>query len=66
MSFRLIRNRAQQIAIIGFLATLVVSLFLSFFNIPAYITLPFLMVWIMVWFLGLSGSRKNTDNQNDK
>jgi hypothetical protein len=66
MSFRLIRNRAQQIAVIGFIITLVICVLLSFFNVAIYITLPFLMVWIMVYLLGSSVNRKRIDNENDK
>lgn len=66
MSFRLIRNRAQQIAVIGFIITLVICVLLSFFNVAIYITLPFLMVWIMVYLLGSSVDRKKIDNESDK
>lgn len=64
VSFRLIRNRVQQVAIIAFIITLVVCLVLAFFKVAFYITAPFLMVWIMVWLLGSMSERKNTDDKD--
>ena len=66
MPFKLIRNRAQQIAVIGFVITLVICVVLSFFNVAVYITLPFLMVWIMVYLLGSSSDRKKSDNESNE
>ena len=66
MPFKLIRNKAQQLAVIGFIITLAICIVLSFFNLAIYITLPFLMVWIMVWLLGSSVNGNNTDNESDK
>jgi len=58
MSFRLIRNRAQQIAVIGFLVTLGLCIVLGFMHVLAIdITLPFTMVWIMVWLLAATTNR---------
>lgn len=64
MALKLIRNKAQQIAVIGFVITLVLSIVLSFFKVAFYITAPFLMVWIMVWLLGTMPDRKNTDDND--
>jgi hypothetical protein len=61
MSFRLIRNRAQQIAVIGFIATVALSLLLAIFSVPIYITMPFAMVWMMVWLLGSASDNKESD-----
>ncbi len=66
MPFKLIRNKAQQIAVIGFIITLVICIVLSFFNLAIYITSPFLMVWIMVWLLGSSVNGKSDDNEGNK
>ena len=65
MAFRLIRNKAQQIAVIGFIVTLVVCAILRYFGVEMYISMPFLMVWIMVWLLGSNTDRKN-DNEAGK
>jgi hypothetical protein len=55
MPFRLIRNRTQDIAVKGFIATAVVCAIVAFFR-PWTIemTSPFLLVWIMVWIVGAS------------
>ncbi|HSY75765.1 MAG TPA: hypothetical protein VK890_02845 [Bacteroidia bacterium] len=66
MAFRLIRNRAQQIAIIGFVVTLAICAILRYFGVETYISMPFLMVWIMVWLLGSNTDRKKTDDETSK
>ena len=54
MAFRLIHNRAQQVAVIAFVINVALSLVLLFFGIAIYLTMPFLMVWIMIWVIGSS------------
>ena len=66
MSFRLIRNKAQQVSVIGFIITLVICVILSFFNVAIYITMPFLMVWIMVWLLGSTVNGNDTSDEDEK
>lgn len=62
MAFRLIRNRIQHTAVIGFLATLAVCMVLALIHIPLDVTMPFLMVWIMVWLFGSGTNKKTGDN----
>ncbi|HTA26963.1 MAG TPA: hypothetical protein VK809_04200 [Bacteroidia bacterium] len=57
MSFRLIRNKTQEIAVKGFIASIVLCGIVAIF-IPWSIqmTSPFLLVWIMVWIIGASSN----------
>ena len=59
MPFRLIRNKAQEIAVKGFVATAILCAVVAFF-IPWSIemTSPFLLVWVMVWIIGASSNSK--------
>jgi hypothetical protein len=63
MPFRLIKNNAQRVAVIGGIANILVSILLCYFGIPVYLTLPFLIVWIMVWLLGSSLNGKADDDE---
>jgi hypothetical protein len=63
MAFRLIKNKAQDVAVKGAVVTIVVSALLAVLNIvPIDITLPFLLLWIMIWFIGAS-INSNSDNE---
>ncbi len=61
MSFRLIRNRTQDIAVKGLIATAVVCGVITIF-IPwsIRVTSPFLLVWVMVWIVGASTNSKSS------
>jgi len=62
MAFRLIKNRAQQIAVIGFAATTAICVVLSLTKTLAIdITLPFTMVWIMIWLLASITNSKRSE-----
>jgi hypothetical protein len=59
MAFRLINNKAQNIAVKGFIASAVICAALSLFKVlPIDETGPFLLVWIMVWIIGASANSK--------
>ena len=59
MAFRLIRNKPQEIAVKGFIASAIVFAIVAFF-VPWSIqmTSPFLLVWVMVWIIGASSNSK--------
>jgi len=60
MSFRIIKNKAQDIAVKGFLFTVVLCVILEIttsFTIDE--TAPFLLVWAMVWIIGASANPKS-------
>lgn len=62
MAFRFIRNRAQDIAVKGGAATLVLCIVLAVFKIlPIDITLPFMLLWIMVWIIGAAMNTNNDE-----
>jgi hypothetical protein len=61
MPFRLIRNRTQDIAVKGFIATALLCAVLSLLKIlPIDMSAPFLLVWIMVWIIGASANPKSS------
>ncbi len=61
MPFRLMRNKTQDVAVKGFLVTLVVTILLALFKVvPFDITAPFLLLWIMVWMIGASANTKSS------
>jgi hypothetical protein len=61
MPFRLIRNKAQDIAVKGFIVTLVLCAALAIFNVvPIDLSGPFLLVWVMVWVIGASSNSKSS------
>ena len=63
MAFRLIKNRAQDIAVKGGAITIVASILLAVLGIvPIDLTVPFLLLWIMIWFIGASINSKS-DNE---
>jgi hypothetical protein len=63
MAFRLIKNKAQDIAVKGAVVTLVAAILLQIFHmLDLDETLPFLLVWIMVWLIGSSIDSKS-DNE---
>jgi hypothetical protein len=65
MAFRLIKNRAQDIAVKGGGFTIVASVLLGVLKIlPIDITMPFLLLWIMIWFIGASINSKS-DNETE-
>jgi hypothetical protein len=61
MPFHLIRNKTQEIAVKGFIATAVVCGIVAIF-IPwsIQLTAPFLLGWIMVWIIGASNHPKSS------
>lgn len=61
MPFRLIRNKAQEIAVKGFVATAIVCAIVAIFiPLPIQMTSPFLLVWIMVWIIGASSNSNSS------
>lgn len=55
MKFRMIKNRIQNIAVKGFIIFLCLSILLALFKVVDLgITLPFLLIWILVWIIGTS------------
>ena len=59
MPFRLINNRMQSFAVKGFVVNVIVSVILALLKIlPIDITLPFLMIWILLWLIGTSANNK--------
>jgi len=63
MAFRLIQNTAQKVAVIAAIVNIAIALILCYFGVPVYLSLPFLIVWIMVWLLGSSIDRKTNDDE---
>ncbi len=63
MPFRLIKNRAQEIAVKGFVITLVLAALLPLFVKDLYFdeTGPFVIVWVMVWIIGASADSKTDE-----
>jgi len=61
MPFRLIKNRTQSIAVKGFIAMAVICGVVAIF-IPwsIQVTSPFLLVWVMIWFIGGSIDSKSS------
>jgi len=61
MPFRLIRNKIQDIAVKGFVATAAVCGIVAIF-IPwsIEVTSPFLLGWIMVWLIGASNNTNSS------
>jgi len=61
MSFKLIKNKAQDIAVKGFIATASLCIILQLFTqVKIDESVPFLLVWVMVWVIGASAnSNKN-------
>jgi len=60
MSFRQIRNKTQEIAVKGFVATAIVCGVIALF-IPwsIEVTAPFLLAWVMVWIIGASSNTQS-------
>jgi hypothetical protein len=60
MSFRLIRNKIQEIAVKGFIITAIgcgiVALFIPW---SIEVTSPFLLAWVMVWIIGASSNTQS-------
>jgi len=55
MAFRLINNRFQDIGAKGFAVVLIASTVLHFTGVLSItVTLPFLMPFILLWFIGYS------------
>ncbi|HXB10714.1 MAG TPA: hypothetical protein VNZ45_01915 [Bacteroidia bacterium] len=64
MSFRLINNRAQDIAVKGFIVTLIVSVILHLLHwLSLSMSLPFVMPWLVVWLIGYSMINKNNNQE---
>jgi hypothetical protein len=60
MSFKLIRNRTQDIAVKGFVATFALSIILQLTHLlPISITLPFVMPWMVAWLIGYGMVKNN-------
>lgn len=63
MAFRLINNRAQDIAVKGFVATIILAVVLQLFGVfTLSITLPFIMPWLVVWLIGYSMINKSGED----
>jgi hypothetical protein len=61
MPFHLIRNRTQEVAVKGFVATAIICAMLAIFKVVFIdMSAPFLLVWIMVWIIGSSMNSKSS------
>jgi len=61
MPFKLIRNKTQDVAVKGFIATgLVCAIVAIFIPWSIDITAPFLLAWIMVWIIGADNNSKSS------
>ncbi|HTB32534.1 MAG TPA: hypothetical protein VK808_10935 [Bacteroidia bacterium] len=61
MPFRLIKNKTQDIAVKGFIATAVLCAALAIFKVlPIDMSAPFVLVWAMIWIIGASMNSKSS------
>lgn len=59
MAFRLIRNKTQEVAVKGFVATAAICAIIAIFvHWSIEVTSPFLLAWIMVWIIGTGSNSK--------